>query len=147
MRFTLVVIWQLTSLAPELHWAAASQHCGLIEQNIRFLMEKICSLHHSLPFEMVPGIMVVCMVLHIIKFVNGFPRWGGVKHYSPGAIMTGCNLHGNNIILGFGVYCQIAKMLSPEIALLQEGGLQCHWTPQATWRAAYCSLLWTLAPL
>ncbi len=32
-------------------WAAALQHCGLIKQNIRFLKEKIRSLHHSLPFE------------------------------------------------------------------------------------------------
>ena len=59
--------------APKLNWAAASQHCGLIEQNFHFLKEKICSLRHSLPFERVPGIMVVRMVLHIIKFVNGFP--------------------------------------------------------------------------
>jgi hypothetical protein len=62
---------------PNLDWAAPSQHCGLIEQNIRFLKEKIRSLHHSLPFEMVPGIIVVHMVLHIVKFVNGFPRRGG----------------------------------------------------------------------
>jgi hypothetical protein len=59
--------------ATKLDWAEASQHCGLIEQNIRFLKEKIHSLCHSLPFERVPGIMVVCMVLHIVKFVNGFP--------------------------------------------------------------------------
>jgi hypothetical protein len=52
--------------APCLDWAAASQHCGLIEHNIHFLKEKICSLCHSLPFTMVPGIMVVHMVLHII---------------------------------------------------------------------------------
>jgi hypothetical protein len=58
-------------------WAAASQHCGLIERNIRFLKEKIHSLSHSLPFDRVPGIMVVHMVLHIVKFVNGFPRLGG----------------------------------------------------------------------
>ena len=44
---------------PNLDWAAPSQHCGLIEQNIRFLKEKIRSLRHSLPFERVPGIMVV----------------------------------------------------------------------------------------
>ncbi len=36
---------------PSMDWAAALQHCGLIKQNIRFLKEKICSLHHSLPFE------------------------------------------------------------------------------------------------
>ena len=36
--------------APKLDWATASQNCGLIEQNIRFLKEKIpCSLRHSLP--------------------------------------------------------------------------------------------------
>ena len=63
--------------APKLDWAAASQHCGLIERNIRYLKEKIRSLCHSLPFERVPGIMVVHMVLHIMKFVNGFPRRGG----------------------------------------------------------------------
>jgi hypothetical protein len=63
--------------APISDWAAASQHCGLIERNIRFLKENIRSPCHSLPFERVPGIMVVHMVLHIVKFVNGFPRWGG----------------------------------------------------------------------
>ena len=83
--------------APKLDWAAASQHCGLIERNIRFLKEKIRSLCHSLPFERVPGIMVVRMVLHIVKFVNGFPRGGGVKHYSPGEIMMDCRLNANNL--------------------------------------------------
>jgi hypothetical protein len=61
------------STAPKLDWVEASQHCGLIERNIRFLKEKIRSLRHSLPFERVPGIMVVHMVLHIVQFVNGFP--------------------------------------------------------------------------
>ncbi len=90
--------------APKLDWAAASQHCGLIERNIQFLKEKIRSLLHSLPFERVPGIMVVHMVLHIVKFVNGFPQQGGVKHYSPGEIMTDCCLHANDLHLAFGIY-------------------------------------------
>jgi hypothetical protein len=53
--------------------------------------------------------MVVRMVLFIIKFLNGFPRPGGVKHYSPGKIMTNRCIHANNIVVSFGVYCQIAK--------------------------------------
>jgi hypothetical protein len=61
---------------PSLDWAATSQHCGLIEHNIWFLKEKIRSLRHSLPFERVPGIMVVWMVMHIVKFVNGFSAEG-----------------------------------------------------------------------
>jgi hypothetical protein len=82
---------------PSLDWAAASQHCGLIEQNIQFLKEKIQSLRHSLPFERVPAIMVVRMVMHIVKFVNGFPQKGRVKHFSPGEIMTGWRLHANDL--------------------------------------------------
>jgi hypothetical protein len=72
------------STAPCLDWVAASQHYGLIKCIICFLKEKLYLLRHSLPFKMVPGIMVVCMVLHIIKFVNGFPHQGDVKHFSPG---------------------------------------------------------------
>jgi hypothetical protein len=101
----------------QIDWAAASQHCGLIERNIRFLKEKIHSLCHSLPFERVPGIMVVGMVLHIIKFVNGFPQRGGVKHYSPGEIMTDCCLHANDVQLGFGIYCQVAGNVEPRNSL------------------------------
>ncbi len=63
--------------APKSDWAAASQHCGLIKRNIRFLKEKIRSLRHSLPFKRVLGIMVLRIVLHIVKFVNGFLRRGG----------------------------------------------------------------------
>jgi hypothetical protein len=94
---------------PKLDWVAASQHCGLIKQNIRFLEEKIHSLCHSLPFERVLGIMVVHMVLQIVKFVNRFPQQGGVKHCSPGEIMTDCCLHANDLKLGFRVYCQVTE--------------------------------------
>jgi hypothetical protein len=58
---------------PSVDWAAAVQHCGLIKRNIRFVKEKVQSLRHSLPFVHVPAIMVIQMVLHIVKFVNGFP--------------------------------------------------------------------------
>jgi hypothetical protein len=98
---------------PNLDWAAASQHGGLIEQNIWFLKEKIWSLRHSLPFERVPAIMVVRMVMHIVKFVNGFPPKGRVRHFSLGEIMTGRRLHASNLSLGFGVYCQIAENVEP----------------------------------
>ncbi len=103
--------------SPCVDWAAASQHCGLIKCNICFLKEKLHSLYHSLPFMMVLGIMVVRMVLHIIKFVNGFPCWGGVKHFSPGEIMTGRCLHKSNIALYFGVYCQVAENVQPRKCL------------------------------
>jgi hypothetical protein len=54
--------------------------------------------------------MVVRVVLHIMKFVNGFLRRGGMKHYSLGEIMTDHPLNANN---SFGVYCQVAENIEP----------------------------------
>ena len=59
--------------APSLDWEDALQHCGLIKGNIQFIKEKVRSVIHNLPFEQVLIIMIVQMVLHIVKFVNGFP--------------------------------------------------------------------------
>jgi len=55
---------------PMLNLAAASEHVGLIERNIRFLKEKTRSIHHSLPFECAPALMLICMVLHTMQFMN-----------------------------------------------------------------------------
>jgi len=103
--------------APKLDWAAASQHCGLIKRNIRFLKEKIRSLHHSLPFKRVPGIMVVRMVLHIVKFENGFPRRVGIKHYSPCKIMMDCRLNANDLTLNYGIFYKVAENFEPRNSL------------------------------
>jgi hypothetical protein len=63
--------------------------------------------------------MVVRMVLHIVKFVNGFLRQGGGgrKHYSPGEIMTDCCLNASDLKLSFGVYCQVAENVEPRNSL------------------------------
>ena len=61
--------------------------------------------------------MVVRVVLHIVKFVNGFPRWVGVKHYSPGEIMMDRPLNMSNLQLSFGVYCQVAENVEPRNSL------------------------------
>jgi hypothetical protein len=49
--------------------------------------------------------------------VNGFPHRGGVKHYSPGDIMTNRRIHANNVVVSFGVYCQIAENVEPQNSL------------------------------
>jgi hypothetical protein len=113
-------------IAPHLDWAAASQYCGIIELSKCFLKEKLHLLCHSVPFTTVLGIIVIRMVLHIIKFVNGFPRWGGVKHFSPGEIMTGRCLHKSNIALSFGVYCQVAENIQPRNSLAPR--MQAGWS-------------------
>jgi hypothetical protein len=98
---------------PVLDLAAASQHVGLVERNIRFLKEKSRSICHSLPFEHIPALMLVRMVLHSVQFINSFQRKGGLKHYPPSAIMTGAQLHMSQLQLRFGSYCQVAENVTP----------------------------------
>jgi hypothetical protein len=61
--------------------------------------------------------MVVRMVLHIVKFVNGFPWKSGVKYFSPGEIMMNQRLHADNLSLGFGTYYQVAENFEPRNSL------------------------------
>jgi hypothetical protein len=61
--------------------------------------------------------MVVCMVLHIVKFVNEFPWKGRLKHFSPGEIMTNQRLHADDLRLRFGTYCQVAENVEPRNSL------------------------------
>jgi hypothetical protein len=42
---------------------------------------------------------------------------GGVKHYSPGQIMTDRRLNASNLKLSFGVYCQVAENVEPRNSL------------------------------
>ncbi len=86
---------------------------GLVEWNICFLKEKTCSIHHSLPFERIPALMLVHMVLYTVQFMNSFPRKGGLKYYPPSAIMTGAQLHIIQLRLKFGSYCQVAEDVTP----------------------------------
>ena len=102
---------------PMLNLAAASEHVGLIERNIHFLKEKTRLIHHSLPFERVPALMLIRMVLHTVQFMNSFPRKGGLKHYPPSAIMTGAKLHMSQLQLKFESYCQVAEDVTPHNSL------------------------------
>ncbi len=39
-----------------------------------------------------PTLMLVCMALYAVQFMNSFPRKGGLKHYPPSVIMNGVQL-------------------------------------------------------
>jgi hypothetical protein len=53
---------QVASLptTPILNMATSFKHVGLVERNINFLKEKTCLIHHSLPFECILALMLVC---------------------------------------------------------------------------------------
>jgi hypothetical protein len=106
---------QVASLptTPILNLAAASKHVGMVELNFCFLKEKTCSICQSFPFERIPALMLVCMVLYTMQFMNSFPCKGGLKHYPPRAIMTGAQLHISQLGLKFGSYGQVAEDVTP----------------------------------
>ncbi len=80
-----------------------------MEWNICFLKEKTHLIRHSLPFERIPTLMLIHMVLHTVQFMNSFLLKGGLKHYPPSAIMNGTRLHMNQLQLKFGSYCQVVE--------------------------------------
>ncbi len=102
---------------PILNLAAASKYVGLVEQNICFLKEKTCSICHSLPFECILALMLVCMVLYSVQFMSSFPCKGGLKHYSPSTIMTSAQLHMSQLqlvesaMLAIGLLLRLDKRL------------------------------------
>jgi hypothetical protein len=98
---------------PILNLAAASKHVGLVKRNICFLKEKTCLIRPSLPFERMPALMLVCMALYTVQFMNSFPCMGGLKHYPPSTIMTGVQLHKSQLRIKFGSYCQVAEDVTP----------------------------------
>jgi hypothetical protein len=66
------------STTPIMNLAAASKHVSLDEGNICFLKDKTRLIHHSLPFEHIPALMMVCIVLYTVQFMNSFPQKGGL---------------------------------------------------------------------
>jgi hypothetical protein len=101
------------------------EHVGLIERNIRFMKEKTRLICHSLPFERIPALMLIRMVMHTVQFMNSFLWKGGLKHYPPSAIMTGAKLHMSQLQLKFGSYCQVAEDVTPcnSLAALTRGAI------------------------
>ena len=61
--------------------------------------------------------MLIWMALHTVPFMNSFPRKGGLQHYPPSAIMTGAQLHMNQLQLKFGSYCQVPEDVTPRNSL------------------------------
>ncbi len=110
---------QVASLptTPILNLAAASKHVGLIKHNISSFKEKTCSICHFLPFEHIPALMLVHSVLHIMQFMNSFPRKRGLKNHPSSAIMNGAQLHMSQLQLKFGSYCQVAEDMTPHNSL------------------------------
>ena len=105
------IMGQVALLIPEiiLDLSSENEHIGAVERNIRYIKEKARSIRVSLPFDQIPSIMVIYMVLQASKILNLFPRKGGVPHYSPNVIMKDEGVSMNQFRLPFGAYVQVKE--------------------------------------
>jgi hypothetical protein len=75
---------------PMVNLASANEHVPEIERIMRVVKERCRAIRHSLPFERIPKLMTIHIVLNVVKLLNFFPIKGGVSNtLSPKTIMLG----------------------------------------------------------
>jgi hypothetical protein len=102
---------QIESLlgGPMVNLASPNEHIPEIEQRIWVVKERSQAAHHSLPFQCIPKLLMIHIVLNAVKILNCFPMKGGIPHtLSTKTIMSGetldCKKH---LSLQVGQYCQV----------------------------------------
>ena len=69
----------LLKMGVSLNTAYAAKHMPEIEQQHRLIKERARACHHSLPFKMIPKIMITEMIYNCVLWINAFPPKGGVS--------------------------------------------------------------------
>ena len=95
-------------LGLQLQTVAADAHVPKIERQIRVIKERVRATRHTLPFKVLPLLMLVELVYHSVMWLNAFPPKGGVSEIlSPRTIITGMTLDAKkHCQLPFGTYVQ-----------------------------------------
>jgi hypothetical protein len=74
---------------PIYNLACTNEHVPEIELRIRVVMERCRATRHSLPFERIPKLLTIHIVLNAVKLLNFFPTKGGISDtFSPKTIMS-----------------------------------------------------------
>jgi hypothetical protein len=100
---------------PMVNLASANEHVPEIERRIRVVKERWQAIRHSLPYERIPKLMMIHIVLNVVKLLNLFPTKGGVSDtLSPKTIMSGETLDfKKHLSLQIGQYCQVHEEDTP----------------------------------
>ena len=79
-----------------------------IERQHRVIKERARACRHTLPFEVLPRLLLVEMVNNFALWINMFPAKGGITNASPRTLMTGIKLDYNkHCRLTLGSYVQV----------------------------------------
>lgn len=111
---------------PTINLASADEHVPEIERRIHVVKERTRGTRHSLPFDRIPRMMTIHMVLNVVKLLTYFPTKAGFSnHWSP-MIMAGKPLnYKKDLALEFGAYCQVHAHHTPRNSMKArtEGGI------------------------
>jgi hypothetical protein len=94
---------------PMVNLASANENVPEIKRRIRVVQERCGATRHSLPFETIPKLVTIHIVLNVVKLLNFFPTKGGVSdNLSPNTIISGETLYfKKHLSLQIGQYCQV----------------------------------------
>jgi hypothetical protein len=100
---------------PVVNLASANEHVPEIERRIRVVKERCRASRHDLPFQRIPKLLTIHIVLNSVRMLNFFPTRGGISdHISPKTIMSSEVLDYNkHLRLQIGQYCQVHEEESP----------------------------------
>ena len=95
--------------------SAARDHVAEIERQIRTAKERCRAIGSTLPFAILPKLIVTNMVYFVVLWLNAFPVRNGVsKVYSPRSIVLRTKLNWKRQChVPFGTYCEIHNEPDP----------------------------------
>jgi hypothetical protein len=95
--------------------ASPNEHFPEIEWQIWVVKEWSWAAHHSLPFQCIPKLLMIHIVLNAVKMLNFFPMKGGISHsLSWKTIMSGETLgYKKHWSLQVGQYCVVHEEDTP----------------------------------
>ena len=100
----------------EIHanFATCNKHVPEIERQHRVTKERAHACRSTLPFEVLPKLLLIKMVNNCALWINMFPAKGGTPNVSPRTLMTGIKLdYSKHCSLPFGSYVQVHDEPSP----------------------------------
>ncbi len=81
---------EINTLGMRLNTTAANEHIPKIEQQICVIKERAHCIWHTLPFKILPLLMLIKMINHSVLWLNAFPPKGRVSEMiSPRMIVIG----------------------------------------------------------
>ncbi len=100
---------------PLVNLTSRNEHVPEIERRIRVVKERSRSARHSMPFQRIPKLLTIHIVLNAVKLLNFFPTKGGISDtLSPKTIMSGETLdYKKHLSLQIGQYCQVHEEDTP----------------------------------